>query len=134
MATMPSDDAKLGEQLVQQERALRELAVVEAAEQMVRSHHRDLLSEELAAIGRELADAKRCLAATRSGGDPYRVALAHEQVCAIQRTANILQQLAQKHDVACRNARTTYLIGQRQVLKAIRGLQRQVLRRLQPPI
>lgn len=131
---MASEDPRLREQLAQHERALRELEVVEDAEQVIRSHHRGLLTEELAAIGRELVDAQRCLAAAmRSGDDPYRISTANEQVCAIERTARVLQQFAREHDVACTRARAAYLAKRRRTLQTIRGLQRRILRTLQPP-
>ena len=130
---MPTDDCHLRGHLAQQERILRELEVVEAAEHVLRSHYRGLLTEELAALGRELADARRQLAAIRQSGDPSRVAIAHSQVCAVENTTRILGQLKHEHEQACTRARTTYLAAQRQVLDIIRGLHCLIVRTPPPP-
>jgi hypothetical protein len=130
---MPSENSRLWEQLAQQERAQRELEVVEAAEQVIRGYHRGILAEALTAIGGELVQAQRSLAATRGDGDPYRIVVAQEQVWDVERMAMVMQQLAREHDVACTRARAAYLAGRRQVLETIRGFRRLILRTPQPP-
>jgi hypothetical protein len=130
---MSSDESRLREQLAQRERALRELEIVEAAEQIIRSHHHCILVQNLARVGQELTEARQCLAATRNSGDPDRIAMAHERLCAVERTARVLQQLNEQHDVDCTRARAAFLTGRRRALETIRGLHRLILRRPQSP-
>lgn len=125
---MPPDMARLREQLARQLDALWQLDVVESAEYLVRSHHQQVLADELAELSRDLLAAQRGLDMARAGELLTVIMAAEERVCGITRQAARMQRRSRDQDLACLRARTDYLAKRQHLWEIISGLQRQILR------
>jgi hypothetical protein len=127
-AHMPSDIARLRAQLARQRYALWQLDVVEAAEHLVRSHHRRLLDDELADLRQQVVQAQRALTLAREGDDLNFIIAAEEHLCRIQRQATVVQRQSREQDVAAAKVRTTYLTERQHLVELVNRLQHLLLR------
>ncbi|WP_162907839.1 hypothetical protein [Allorhizocola rhizosphaerae] len=125
---MPSDIARLRAQIARQRYALSQLDVVEAAEHLVRSHHRQLLDDELAELHKELVRAQRTLDLARDGNDLNFIVVAEEDTCRVQRQVTLLQRQSREHDVAAAKVRSAYLAQRQQLVELVNQLQHLLVR------
>jgi hypothetical protein len=125
---MPSDIARLSAQLAQHLHDLSQLEVVEAAEDVVRRRHLQLLASELAELGEDLAAARRLLDLARQGDDLASIINAEEQVCGILRHTTVLQRQTGEHTRSFKHAHDAYLTRRHWLVDRIDQLRRLVAR------
>jgi hypothetical protein len=76
---------------------LNQLQVIEAAEDVVRRRHLQLLGSRLAGLDHDLVRARRQLETARHGTDLALIIEAEEQVCGILRQTTLMQRQAGAH-------------------------------------
>ena len=123
---MPRDVTRFSAQLAQHMNDLSQLEVVEAAEDVVRRRHLQLLNSELAGLTDDLAVAQRHLSAARKGDDLAYIINTEEQVCGILRQTTIMQRQAGEHIRAFKHARDVYLTRRDWLVARIDQLRRLV--------
>lgn len=104
--------------------ALWQLQAVEAAEDLVRPHHLQLLGESLIGLRDELMCAQQHLATARHGSDPDYVAVVADHVCSLIRETTFLHRHASEQDREFEQARESFLSRRDRLLDRIDHLQR----------
>jgi hypothetical protein len=120
---MPEDRMRLRAHLAHQRRHLQRLETIELAEDVVRHHYDQLLTQELLHAQQQLRDERRDVHVLQSGDDLSRLLLAEEQLRAAQKLVANLQRRSAVQGYASLQARKQYVAQRRAIMRNIHHLQ-----------
>lgn len=124
---MPPDAVRLRAQLARHLNHLYQLQVIEAAEDVVRQRHLQLLASQLAGLTDELVCARERLDTARTGSDLRLIIEAEEHMCDILRETTLTQREASEHIRASKRAHNLYLAKRGRLKATIDQLRRRII-------
>ncbi len=119
---MANDPMRIRAHLAAQRRQLRQLDLVEQAEELLRRHYRDRLIAELLEAERELLDARRHQSTLLGGPELAHLVLAEEYLGAVGKRVATLKRRSAEEQHAVKQARKLFASRRNALLRNITQL------------